>query len=131
MPSETGPESRAGSSEAVAKPQALSFGDIVLVRFPFTSQAASKKRPAVIVSSGAYNLERPDLIMMPVTSQLRPTPAVSEVWLRHWQAAGLIKPSAIKPVIATLEQGLVIRRLGALAAEDQDALRLVIGQIIG
>jgi mRNA interferase MazF len=127
MPSETG----AGGSEAVAKPQALSFGAIVLVRFPFTSQAASKQRPAVIVSSRAYNLERPDLIMMPVTSQLRPTPAVGEVWLRQWQAAGLIKPSAVKPVIATLELGLVIRRLGALAAEDQEALRLAIGQIIG
>jgi mRNA interferase MazF len=131
MPSETGAESGAGGSEAPAKSQALSFGAIVLVRFPFTSQAASKQRPAVIVSSRAYNLERPDLIMMPVTSQLRPTPAVGEVWLRQWQAAGLIKPSAVKPVIATLELGLVIRRLGALAAEDQDALRLAIGQIIG
>jgi mRNA interferase MazF len=59
--------------------------------------------------------------MMPVTSQLRPTPILGEVWLRQWQAAGLIKPSAVKPVIATLEQGLVIRRLGALAAEDQQA----------
>jgi mRNA interferase MazF len=29
----------------------LEFGDVVLVPFPFTSQAASKKRPAVIVSS--------------------------------------------------------------------------------
>jgi mRNA interferase MazF len=135
-PSESGPESGAGSSEAVAKPAALSFGAIVLVRFPFTSQAASKQRPAVIVSSRAYNLERPDVIMMPVTSQLRPTPAPmgkswGEVWLRQWQAAGLIKPSAVKPVIATLELGLVIRRLGALAAEDQDALRQAIGQIVG
>jgi mRNA interferase MazF len=121
----------AGGAQTPAKPQALSFGAIVLVRFPFTSQTASKQRPAAIVSSRAYNLERPDLIMMPVTSQLRPTPVVGEVWLRQWQAAGLIKPSAVKPVIATLELGLVIRRLGALAAEDQDALRLAIGQIIG
>jgi mRNA interferase MazF len=126
----------AARSQGPAKPQALSFGAIVLVPFPFTSQAASKQRPAVIVSSRAYNLERPDLIMMAVTSQLRPTPAPmgaswGEVWLRHWQAAGLLKPSAVKPVIATLEQGLVIRRLGALADEDQDALRLAIGQIIG
>jgi mRNA interferase MazF len=127
MPSEAG----AGSSESSAKPQALSFGAVVLVRFPFTSQAASKQRPAVIVSSHAYNLERPDLIMMPITSQLRATAAVGEVWLRHWQAAGLIKPSAIKPVIATLETGLVIRQLGALVTEDQEALRLAIGQIIG
>ena len=125
------------SKAAVTRPPApassgtLAFGDVVLVPFPFTSQAASKQRPAVIVSSRAYNIERPDLIMMAITSQLRPTPALGEVWLRHWQAAGLIKASAVKPVIATLEQGLVIRGLGALAAEDQDALRQAIGQIIG
>jgi mRNA interferase MazF len=107
------------------------FGHVVLVPFPFTSQAASKQRPAVVVSSRAYGLERPDLMLMAITSQLRPTPTLGEVWLRHWQGAGLIKPSAVKPVIATLEQGLVIRALGALDAEDQDALRQAIGQIIG
>jgi len=121
----------AGRSRGPTKPQALSFGAIVLVPFPFTSQAASKQRPAVVVSSRAYNVERPDLIMMAVTSQLRPTPALGEVWLRQWQGAGLLKPSAVKPVIATLEQGLIIRQLGDLAPEDQDALRLAIGQIIG
>jgi hypothetical protein len=31
------------------------FGDIVLVPFPFTDQTTFKKRPAVIVSSNAYN----------------------------------------------------------------------------
>jgi mRNA interferase MazF len=107
------------------------FGDVVLVPFPFTNQTASKQRPAVIISSRAYGLERPDLMLMAVTSQLHPTPALGEVWLRDWQGAGLLKPSAVKPVIATLEQGLVIRSLGALDPEDQDALRRAISQIIG
>jgi mRNA interferase MazF len=56
---------------------------------------------------------------------------LGEVWLRQWRAAGLIKPSAVKPVFATFEQGLVIKTLGALAAEDREALRHAIGQIIG
>ena len=107
------------------------FGDVVLVPFPFTSQAASKKRPAVVVSNRAYNATRPDVVVMAITSQLRSSPGQGEVWVGQWQTAGLLKPSAVKPVIATLELGLVIRRLGALADEDQDALRLVIGQIIG
>ena len=46
------------------------FGDVVLVPFPFTSQRASKKRPAVVVSNRAYRTARPDLIVMAVTSQL-------------------------------------------------------------
>ncbi|HEV2365420.1 MAG TPA: type II toxin-antitoxin system PemK/MazF family toxin [Caulobacteraceae bacterium] len=71
------------------------FGDVVLVPFPFTSQTASKQRPAVVISSRAYGLERPDLMLMAITSQLRPTPALGEVWLRHWQGAGLLKPSAV------------------------------------
>jgi mRNA interferase MazF len=125
------PSRGASRPRGLAKPQALSFGAIVLVPFPFTDQTASKQRPAVIVSSRGYSVERPDLIMMAVTSQLRPAPALGEVWLRHWQAAGLLKPSVIKPIFATLEQRLVIRRLGELAAEDQDALRLAIGKILG
>ena len=107
------------------------FGDVVLVPFPFTSQTASKQRPAVIVSNRAYNLAKPDLIMMAITSQFRPTPALGEVWLTQWQAANLLKPSAVKPVFATFEQALVIRQLGALAPIDKVALRQAIGQIIG
>ncbi len=44
------------------------FGDIVLVPFPFTDQSATKKRPAAVISSEAYHQQRPDLIIMAVTS---------------------------------------------------------------
>jgi len=50
------------------------FGDVVLVPFPFTSQAASKKRPAVAVSNRTYNAARPDVVVMAITSRLRSTP---------------------------------------------------------
>ena len=80
------------------------FGDVVLIPFPFTDQTALKKRPAVVVSSEAYNLAKSDLVVMAITSQMRPVDA--------WHGAGLLKPSAIKPVIATVERRLVIRRLG-------------------
>jgi mRNA interferase MazF len=107
------------------------FGDVVLVPFPFTNQAASKKRPAIVVSNGNYNRAKPDVVVMAVTSQFRPSPALGEVWLGQWQAAGLLKPSVIKPVFATLEQALIIRRLGALAAADQSALKQTIAETLG
>ena len=107
------------------------FGDVVLVPFPFTSQRASKKRPAIVVSNRGYSTARPDLIVMAVTSQLRPNPRSGDVWINHWQAAGLLKPSVVKPVFATLEQRLVLRRLGALDDDDQAVLRKAISEIIG
>lgn len=110
---------------------AYEFGDIVLVPFPFTDQSANKRRPAVVVSSQAYNRDRPDLIIMAVTSQVRPAAGIGEVTVREWQAAGLLKLSAIKPVITTVERGLVIRRLGRLNDQDREALRRAIQGIIG
>jgi mRNA interferase MazF len=107
------------------------FGDVLLVPFPYTSQADSKKRPAVAVSSRAYGRARPDVVLMAITSQMRPSPALGEVWIGHWQAAGLLKPSAVKPILATLEQAMVIRRLGVLHTADQEALRRAIGKVIG
>ena len=109
----------------------LIFGDVVLVPFPFTSQRASKKRPAVVVSNRTYSTNRPDLIVMAVTSQLRPNPGLDDAWIDHWQAAGLLKPSVVKPVFATLEQRLVLRRLGALDDADQAALSKAVSEIIG
>jgi len=67
---------------------------------------------------------------MAITSQFRPSPTLGEVWLRDWQAAGLLNPTAAKPVFATLEQTLIIRQLGTLAA-DQAALKNAISQILG
>jgi mRNA-degrading endonuclease toxin of MazEF toxin-antitoxin module len=55
------------------------FGDVILVPFPFTSQVASKKRPAVIVSSRGYNTAKPDLVVMAVTSQLHPSPQLDSL----------------------------------------------------
>jgi mRNA interferase MazF len=107
------------------------FGDFVLVPFPFTDQSASKKRPAVIISSKAYHSERPDLILMAVTSQIKAPAMTGEVMIKDWQGAGLIKPSVIKPIITTIEYALVLRQLGQLKEEEQSALRQAIEKILG
>ena len=44
------------------------FGEVVLVPFPFTNQAAAKKRPAVVASSRRYAVEQPDIVLMAITS---------------------------------------------------------------
>lgn len=107
------------------------LGDVVLVPFPFTDQSTTKKRPAAVISSQAYNTERPDLIIMAVTSQLKPTAILGEVIVQDWQGAGLLKPSAIKPVITTIEKPLVIRTIGRLQDYDQQALQNALRIMLG
>jgi len=80
------------------------FGDVVLVSFPFTDQTITKKRPAIVVSSAGYNRQRPDLIIMAVTSQMKPSASFGEVLITQWKQAGLIKPSVIKPICTTVEK---------------------------
>jgi mRNA-degrading endonuclease toxin of MazEF toxin-antitoxin module len=107
------------------------FGDVVLVSFPFTNLQATKKRPAVIISRQAYQQNRPDVILMAITSQIRQPLATGEVILHDWQAAGLAKPSMLKPLIATLEQNQIVKRMGQLSAVDRESLGKVIQAILG
>lgn len=108
------------------------FGDLVLVPFPFTDQTGTKKRPAVVVSSEVYHRTHIDVVVMAVTSQiLRPANVVGEVLIIDWQRAGLPKASLIKPVFATLEHSLILRKLGDLQEPDKQALRQALLQVLG
>jgi mRNA-degrading endonuclease toxin of MazEF toxin-antitoxin module len=108
-----------------------SFGDVVLVPFPFTDQSGLKKRPAVVVSSAQYQLNRRDLVIMAITSQLRPHLAFGEFTVAQWKKAGLIAPSAVKPVLTTIEKRLVLKKLGQLQQADIRSLRATIERTLG
>src|ERR1700676_384510 len=105
---------------------AYKFGDIILVPFPFTDQSEAKQRPAVIVSSARYNTERPDLILMAITSQVRTPATFGEVIVQHWQAAKIIELSAIKPVFTTIDKRLVRKSLGRLHETDRASLKAAV-----
>lgn len=113
------------------KESAFLFGEVVLVPFPFTDQTSSKKRPAVVISSPAYHVSRPDLLIMAITSQAHTAADFASCTLVDWQAAGLLKPSFAKPVVTTIEQSLVIHRMGILSLRDQQSLRQMFSLILG
>lgn len=109
----------------------FNFGDVVLVPFPFTDQSGTKKRPAVVVSSSGYSAQRRDIVIMAITIQVRTPLGFSEAMVADWRGAGLIKESVFKPVLTTIEQGLVLRVMGHLSATDVRTLREALGNVIG
>ena len=93
-------------------------GEVVLIPFPYTDLSASKTRPAVVVSSEIYHSVRSELLLAYVSSQIsRADPAIDYI-LTDWSAAGLLKPSFLRPKIAAVEPTLVVHRVGKLSGRD-------------
>jgi len=108
---------------------ACSPASVVLVHFPFTDLSATKKRPAVVLSSAAHSDLHGDVVLLPLTSVGQAEDAFR---LAYWREAGLLKPTWAKPLVATVLHSLVLRVLGTLHPEDQvrvrDVLKTVLAQ---
>jgi mRNA-degrading endonuclease toxin of MazEF toxin-antitoxin module len=63
-----------------------------------------------------------DIFICRVTGVLRG--GALDVALKDWQTAGLLKPSVARlDRVVTAEKSILVRRLGALSVEDQNAIR--------
>jgi mRNA interferase MazF len=93
-------------------------GDVVLVPFPFSDLSTAKVRPAVVVSGALYHATEPDLLLAALTSKVAAATGPLDYLLDDWRAAGLRYPSALKPVLFTLDPARVIYRVGALTPAD-------------
>jgi len=105
-------------------------GDVVLVGFVFTDRTAAKKRPALVVSTGRFAARRQELVIAAITSNLRVTLYGDHV-IEKWKDAGLVKPSKLTPIIATIREVMVLRRLGKLSTEDMNAYSLKLAEALG
>jgi mRNA interferase MazF len=92
-------------------------GDVLLMPFPHTDLSAKKTRPVVVVSGNDYHASRPDLLVAYITSQISFVGPLDYL-LTDWAAAGLMKPSLVRPKLATLEPTLIVHRPGRLTATD-------------
>jgi mRNA interferase MazF len=87
----------------------LNFGDIVLLRFPFTDEQTYKRRPALIIN----DCNDGDIIVCRITSQIYNSK--HDVYIDNWEKSGLKLPSVIRVhKIATLEKDMVEIILGKI-----------------
>jgi mRNA interferase MazF len=101
------------------------------VPFDFTDRSGTKWRPAAVVSSDRYHGLSPDVLIAPITGNLRALPHPGDHPLRDWQAAGLIKPSLLQAKLATVEASTLGRRLGHLSAHDLAAFDRGLSDALG
>ena len=100
--------------------------DIVVVPFPYSDQLAEKRRPALVVSSDAFNKKHRLLWVVMITSAANPKRpgdiAVAANVKTGLPAASLIRPSKI----ATIEPERVVRVAGRIDENLAKAVRMAI-----
>ena len=105
-------------------------GDVILLSYPFGEGAGVRKRPALVVSSSAFNQETGELIIAQITSRVSAPARAGDYNLAEWREAKLPRPALVRARLATLARPLVLRRLGSLSEADyQGALAALKAQL--
>ncbi len=96
-------------------------GDIVLLGFVFSDESGKKLRPAVVISSSAYNRWRKEVVVAAITSNVRRR-LFGDHLIMDWKRAGLLFPSVATGILRTVTRGMVDRKLGVMAKADMDTI---------
>lgn len=93
--------------------------DIVKVPFPFTDSTASKTRPALVLSDeNTFNSRIAHSVLAMITSAKQSTWPLDTV-ITDLSSAGLPVASIIRLKLFTLDDRLILARLGVLADKDK------------
>jgi mRNA interferase MazF len=96
--------------------------DVLVVPFPFTDSAATKRRPALVLSAEPFQDRIGHLVLAMITSrENRGWPL--DVEISDLRAAGLSHASVVRMKLFTLDERFVLRKAGRLGETDCTAVR--------
>jgi mRNA interferase MazF len=102
--------------------------DVVVVPFPFTDSPASKRRPAVVLSSQAFNHGSGHSLMAQITK------AKQSTWPGDFRIqnaeAGLPEGCIVRMKLFTIDNRLIQKRAGRLSETDREQVRYALHQLM-
>lgn len=107
-----------------------SFGDVVVVPFPFVDEPILKRRPALVLSNENFNAENGQSILAMITTGAR-SAWPSDVSISDTASAGLTHRSVVRWKLFTLPNQSILRRAGALGTKDRLVVTEMAGRILG
>lgn len=96
--------------------------DVVVVPFPFTDIARAKTRPALALSANTANAANGQTVFAMITTAAG-SRWPSDISLTDLTASGLAHSSVVRFKLFTLDNRLIVRRIGTLGAADRQAVR--------
>jgi len=105
--------------------------DVVVVPFPFTDSPVSKRRPALVLSSRAFNSGSGHSLMAQITTA-KHSNWPGDIAIKNIEA-GLPEACIVRLKLFTIDNRLIQRRTGALESSDRErvlsGLRLLMGAL--
>ena len=93
--------------------------DVVAVPFPFTDKQQAKRRPALVLSSATkFNEGATCCVMAMITTSTHESWPL-DVVLKDEKDIGLSKPSIVRMKLFTLDERLIVKKIGKLGGRDK------------
>jgi mRNA interferase MazF len=106
-------------------------GDVILVEIAFSGEIGRKRRPALIISTETFNKSGVKLIVAAITSNITPPFRPGDTLLSDWAKEGLLKPSAVRGVLATVDILDITHKLGVISSRDLASVEKNLASILG
>ena len=103
--------------------------EIIVVPFPFTDKATSRRRPALVLSNVIWNTASGHVICAMITSA-RQSAWPMDVPISDLASAGLTTPCLVRMKLFTLDAGLIVRCTGVLGSGDAVAVESALGRCL-
>lgn len=91
--------------------------DIVVVPFPFADKAASKSRPALVLSDEKFNKE--GLVVLVMITTAFKSRHTFDIPIRNLKPTGLNVSSVIRWKVFSLDLPIIKNKIGSLSDTDQ------------
>jgi mRNA interferase MazF len=119
-----------GVPTTTTKPTVTCKGyDVVVVPFPFTDRRTSKRRPALALSSEQFSVQSGHTVLAMITSAKNPPwPMDVAIDATH---AGLQAPSKVRMKLFTLDNRLILRKVGSLSPADRPVIAAAVKKLLG
>ncbi len=96
--------------------------EVVVVPFPFTDRREGKRRPALVLSDHIqFNKQIGHTVLAMITSQKNPDWPLDTKITGNRQA-GLTAPSKIRMKLFTLDNRLIVKKIGTLNDKDKKSV---------